>query len=529
MSETATDEATDDAVSDEPAAGAVGVVDSGLDADGLDEGLAEANAARMNLDVTVEDVGPCRKHVRVTVPQDDVSAMYDIAVGEVADTQAVPGFRAGRVPPSLIRRKFRRELEDQVKQVILLRSLEQVSEEQNLDPINEPDLDVADLEVPEDEPFTYEFDVEVRPEFDLPQYVGMKIRRPVREITDADVDAHLEQYVEQYAELVDSDEPAAAGDVVLASIVFSRDDKKLSEIDSGGFRIRKTLRFQDAELEGFDDLMAGAKPGDERSALVSISQEAPRVDLRNEQIEAVFTVEKVQRLQKPAMDEEFLDRAGVESEDELRDMMWNSLERQVTYRQRQETRKQVIDSLVEAADWDLPEELVRKQTDNALRRELLEMQQAGFTVDQIRARENDLRRNAITMTRRNLKEHFVLDRIAEEEVIEVSDAELEQEIHIMAMQTGENVRRVRSRLQKTGVVENLRAQIRERKAVDIILGGADFEDVEQPLDNDPDVFAISRLVAPLGGATSDDGDTSDDAADDAADDAQVAGDESSDD
>ena len=460
--------------------------------------VADLDPNRMNLDVVVEDIGPCRKHVRVTVPQEDVANMYDVAAMEVATSQEAPGFRKGKMPASLVRRKYRKELEEQVKQVILLRSLEQVSEEEALDPINEPDLDIADLDVPEDEAFTYEFDVEVRPEFDLPDYSGMKIKRPKSEIDDSDVDAYYNDFMEQYAKLVDSDQPAESGDIVVCSVTFTHDDHKLSSIESAPLRLRKTLRFQDAELDDFDGLMSGATAGDERSALVTLSQEAPRIDLRNEEIETVFKVQKVQKLELPELDEAFLERLDVESEDELRDVMYQNLERQAEYTQRQETRKQVIEQLVESADWDLPEELVSKQTDNALRREILEMQQAGFTADQIRARENDLRRHAISMTRRNLKEHFVLDRIAEEEQIEVSDAELEREIAAMAYQSGENPRRVRARLIKSGVIENLRAQVRERKAVDIILGGAEFEDVPAESESDPNVFAISRLVAPLG-------------------------------
>ena len=506
-----------------------------LDGDGAATGMIDGSTAvgdfgpRMNLDVTVEDIGPCRKHVRVTVPQEDVASVYDAAVGEVAASQPVPGFRAGKVPPSLVRRKFRKELEEQVKQAILLQSLEQVSEEQELDPINEPDLDIADLDVPEDEAFTYEFDVEVRPEFDLPDYAGMKIDRPASDVSDEDVDAYYQQFMEQYAELVDSEEPAAAGDIVVCEVRFVHDGSKLSSIESAPFRVKKTVRFQDAELEEFDTLMEGATPGDERSALITLSQEAPRVDLRNEPIETTFVVQKVQKLQNPELDEEFLDRLDVESEEELRDVMAQNLERQATYKQRQATRQQVIDSLVDAATWDLPEELVNKQTENALRREILEMQQAGFTTDQIRARENDLRRNAISMTRRNLKEHFVLDRIADAESIEVSDNELESEIALMAYQSGENVRRVRARLIKSGVIENLRAQVRERKAVDVILAGADFNDIDGEKDVEQDVFAISRLVAPLGGAAEEAAADGEDASDDTANaDATDATDDSSD-
>jgi trigger factor len=170
------------------------------------------------------------------------------------------------------------------------------------------------------------------------------------------------------------------------------------------------------------------------------------------------------------------------------------LERQVQYEQRQATRKQVLDRITEAGDWDLPEDLVRKQVENAMRREILEMQQAGFTTPEIRAREGRLRQSSISTARKNLKQHFVLDRIADAEKIEVTGSDIELEIAMMAMQAGENVRRVRSRLIKSGLMENLEAQIRERKAVDVILDHAQFKDVPMPAPVDQDVEAVNHSI-----------------------------------
>jgi len=130
-----------------------------------------------------------------------------------------------------------------------------------------------------------------------------------------------------------------------------------------------------------------------------------------------------------------------------------------------------------------------------MRREILEMQQAGFTTQQILARENELRQKSISTTRQALKEHFVLDRIATKEQIEVSPIDIESEINMMALQRGESPRRVRARLQKSGVIENLEAQIRERKAVDFILRSAQFEDVPAPSTSPADdVQALSMSV-----------------------------------
>ena len=238
--------------------------------------------------------------------------------------------------------------------------------------------------------------------------------------------------------------------------------------------------------------------------------EAPTVEMRGEELEVAFTVLDVKRLKAPSVDEEFCDRVGFASVDALRTAIRRTLDRQLKYEQRQTCRTQITDKITEAANWELPEDLVAKQVDNALRREVLEMQQAGFTSDQILARENDLRRQSLTMTRRNLKEHFILDRVATEEKLEVTELEIEQEIAAMAFQRGESPRRVRARLIKSGVIENLYAQIRERKAVDLILESAQFNDTAYNLPQDHSKAALDRSLCVITTAVVEDKKSSDD-------------------
>ena len=154
----------------------------------------------------------------------------------------------------------------------------------------------------------------------------------------------------------------------------------------------------------------------------------------------------------------------------------------------------MLEKITESATWDLPEQLVRRQVENALRRTVLEMQQAGFTTREIQARENKLRQNAVTSTRQALKEHFILDKIAEKESIEVIPSDIETEIRWMAAQRGESPRRVRARLEKSGMIENLEAQIRERKAVDIILERAKYKDMPMELSLDERIEPVPYSV-----------------------------------
>lgn len=449
---------------------------------------------KLSLDVDIQTVGPCRKHVRIKIPRVDIEHFQQVAVKEVSDSAAVPGFRVGRVPLKLIERRFKKELSDQVRQRILLESLEQLAEEKSLDPIGQPDFDIESLEIPAEGDFEYEFDVEVRPEFDIPNYSGLKIQRPVRKVSEDDVHQYKQRFLAQYGTFTPKDTPAEPGDHVTVDIAFSHPTQTMRQMDDLTLQLRPTLRFPDAELAGFDKLLSGAGPGETRTTRVVISPETETVEMRGEAVTAVVTVKEVKSRRLPEINREFLDRIGYEAEDDLETEILSMLNRQTQYEQRQSTRQQVLAKITESAQWELPEELVRKQVENALRREVLEMQQAGFTTADIRARENEIRQQSISSTRQALKQHFVLDKIAETEKIEVTPVDIEAEIQMMAIQRGENPRRVRARLQKSGVIENLEAQIRERKAVDFILKHAEFEDVPMPVTNSDQIESVALPI-----------------------------------
>lgn len=449
---------------------------------------------RLDLQVEVSDAGPCRKHIRVSIPRATIDQVLDSVVGDFSGKADVPGFRKGHAPDSLLRRRFRKELSQDVKQRLLLDSLEQIAEEQEIVPIDEPHLDVENIEIPEEGNFEYEFDVEVRPQFDLPDYSGLKIERPVSEVSDEQVEAYLVRFLEQYGELEPVDEPAKAGDHLTVKAAFSHQGAVIKTIDELAVRVRPLVRFQDAELAGFDKLMIGSQVGDVRETDLTVSIQANVLAMRGEKVHATFEVLDVKRLRLPVLDEAFFNRINVDSEEDLRDRVKGTMERQVTYQQRQAVREQVLDFITNSAKWELPEALLTKQSENALRREILEMQQAGFTSQEILARENELRQKTLSTTEQNLKQHFVLDRIAEKEGVKVTDEEVDNEIYWMAMQRGENPRRTRARLQRSGMIENLEAQIRERMAVDVILESAKFTDVPMTPLVEPNVEAVNRSI-----------------------------------
>jgi len=448
----------------------------------------------LTLEVDIQERSACERHVTVKVSRADIDRFFDKEFSELVESAQVPGFRPGHAPRRLIERRFRKDTAEKVKTSLLMASIEQISEEHDLSAISEPKFDLEAVELPDEGPMTYEFDLEVRPTFDLPQWKGLTIERPVKEFTDQDVDAALRNLLAQHGQLMPYDGPAETGDYVSTALTFTCEGQVISSAPEELIRIRPVLSFRDGRIEKFDELMKGVRAGEGRTGQAVLSEDAPNEALRGKTVTAQFDIQEVKRLQLPEMTPEFLDSiGGFESEAELRDAVRDNLRRQLNYHQRQRAREQIASALTVSATWELPPDLLKRQSERELSRAVLELQRSGFSDAQIRAYENDLRQNSLRVTAKALKEHFILERIAEEENIEEVPEDYDHEIELLAEQSGETPRRVRARLEKAGRMDVLRNQIIERKVIDRILEFAKFRDVPwQP--EGAEVEAVDRAA-----------------------------------
>ena len=432
----------------------------------------------LDLQVQVAAPSACERHVTVTVSRGDIDRYLDNAYSELMPGANVPGFRIGRAPRKIVETKFKKEVGEQIKGSLLLDSLSQISEQQSFTAISEPDLNLDAIEIPAEGPMTFEFDIEVRPEFDMPKWKGIKLERPVREFEKADIDQHLEKMLTRFGQLVPFEGTAAVGDYVTTNITSSHGGTQLESEKEVVLRIREKLSFHDGEIAGFAKLMEGVKTGDRRTAELQLMQGAPNESLRGEKISVEFEVLEVKKLKLPELTEEFLEEMGsFQSEGELRDAIKANLQRQLEYEQQQKIRTQISALLTKSADWELPPGLLKRQSARELERSVMELRRAGFSEAELRARENLLRQNSAAATARSLKEHFILERIAEEESIEAEEGDFEKEIFLMAMQSGESPRRVRAQIEKRGLMDVLQNQIVERKVLERMQEHAKFADL----------------------------------------------------
>jgi trigger factor len=457
----------------------------------------EEELVKLHQTVEMKDIGPCKKHIKVTIERNDIDQILEKQYSELVVDAQVPGFRPGKAPRKLVEKKFQKDVRDRVRGQILLQSLEQLAEENDVAPLTAPNIDPASIRIPEDGPMVYEFEVEVRPEFELGEFKGLKLNRAVREFTDADIAAEEKRLLSNMGTLTPKTEGGAAeGDFLVTDMTTRDGEQELSNHKEITIRVDKRLALKDGYCDDFADAVAGAQAGDKKAFSITLLDSVANPLLQGKTVQAELDIKEVKSLRLPELTESFLERIGFSSEEQFREGILASLKRRHEYEQRLAARDQVMEQLTSSLTWDLPRDLLQRQARRSLQRRLVEMQQAGMSEQEIQGRYRLLQRDILDSTTTALKEHFVLQKIAEVENLDIDEADVDDEIERMAQQNNESPRRVRARLEKGDLMEALATQIVERKALDLILDSAEYTEVPYQATNEPSLGTVEQQAVP---------------------------------
>jgi trigger factor len=450
--------------------------------------------------VEITDAGPCKKHVKITVEREAIDGRLKEKYDELIQDRsaALPGFRPGKAPRKIVERKFKTVVTEEVRREVLMASLQQLAEDSNISPLAPPDLKADQLDLPEEGNFIYEFDVEVRPEFDLPEYKGMKLRKPVRRYTDADIANEQRRLLEEHGTVVTkANQVVEPNDVIVVDLTTVDGGKELNKASDIQVRVEKRLALNDGVAEDFEKQVAGAKAGETREIPIKLAEKVADQALKGKTVTGKFHIKEVKSIQIPELTPALLEQFGVDSEPKLQELIATTLERNLEYYQRQFARQQILQQVAEKVKWDLPRDLLIRQATRTLQRRVMEMRSAGMTEQQIEARMAVLRQNVLQNTAGALMEHFVLQKIAEVEKIEIEDADIDNEIARIAANRGESFRKVKAQFEREELIESLATELLERRALDVVLNNAVYEEFDlKPEEQEGEVATMEAQAVP---------------------------------
>jgi trigger factor len=424
------------------------------------------------VDVTIEDVGPCKKQLKITVPQADVLAKIEENYERLGDSAVVDGFRKGHVPRKLIERRFGEDILEEVKQSILSEVSEQAIEDNNLKVLGTPSFDNVEFDPEKD--CVFEITLEIEPEFDLAEYKGLKVTKTSEEVSDDELSRGLESVRMQRAsiELVADGEVAAGDQIVCDWELKSGDEDVASEKGYQLFVHGKS--WGGVELEQtLEEALAGAKTDDAREIKGKILDSYPIEKWHDKDCVLHLTVQEIRRPKMPELDEEFAKALDFESIDELKDYVTNNIKSQKERSAVMEMEKQVFDQLIEAMPFDLPEGVLKAQARNTMMRQQYRMRMRGMPEDEMNGHLEELRDASEESAARSLKTYFILNRIAEKEKIFVAENEVESRIAAMASNYKISVQQMHQRIEQESSLAEVRSSMREDKTIEFLMSNTE--------------------------------------------------------
>ena len=430
--------------------------------------------------IRIEDAGPASKKVTVEIPKEEVAKKIAEQFKELRQEAAIPGFRKGHVPQKLLEKKFSSDVKEQVRRTLISESYEMAVEKNSLQVIGEPEFENPDeIKLKDDAPLSYSFSIEVQPDIKLPELTGIKVKKPTIQVTDQHIDQAMQNLREQQGTLIPvEDRGVQDGDHITAEIHAMIDNNVVHHSPDARMVVRPG-RMVGIQVEDLPKQLEGMKPGEMRTLKLTVPQDYPTESLRGKELQIDVSLKDIKRLEAAEINKEFLDDLGFQNEQELRDALKEQMLERIQADIQQAMRNQVVDHLLKNVEVSLPERLSARQADRVVNRRAVNLMLRGMAREQVEANASRLRTGAADEAVRELKTFFILQQVAKDQNVDVSEAELNGRIATLALQQGRRPEKVKQELAKdSSTLMNLYVQVREEKALDNILAKAQIEEVD---------------------------------------------------
>ncbi len=435
-----------------------------------------AEAGADDLRVESREEGPITRWVEVEVPAARVAGAFERAYRGLARSSRVRGFRPGKAPRSVLQKMYGPAVAEDLERELVGETLAVALEKCGVEAVSQPQVE-SDPPT-EGAPFVYRARVEVKPEFALGDWKGLSAQRPATDVADADVEAELESVRQRHATFVEEGEGVPAVNGHLITIDFEgRIDGVAFE---GGTAKDVTVEIGAGQLiPGFDEQLLGAEAGQERVVRVRFPDDYAKEDLAGKDAEFQVRVASLRRREVPALDDEFAKDLGdeLESLDQVRAKIRESMLASRQRASKATLRRTLLDALIERSPFDVPPGLVEERLHRRMHNASHDLERRGVgrgAVDRQMARwESEWR----PLVEREVREEWLLAEVARRNEIVADDAEVDARIEEMAAEQGAEAAKLRKAYADAGVLEAVRDQIREEKAVEFLLAEAKVEEV----------------------------------------------------
>jgi trigger factor len=426
-------------------------------------------------DSTTKD-SATKREIQIEIPVEDVTRQTDSLIQKYQKVARIPGFRRGHVPASIIRQRFSEEIKTDMVEALIPRFFRQEAERLSLHPVSQPR--VTDLHLHDGEPLRFKAAFEVLPEIKLQGYKELRADKPEIAVSEADVEQALSDLRERHASFNPVEgRPLADGDFAQVSL-DGHPKSGESETGAGKSSEGQPVHMDEVlvEIAGgntmpeFTEHLRGTSAGDERTFDVSYPEDTQDKRLAGKTFSYAVKVQAIKQKSLPELNDEFAKQLGeFQTVDDVRKAIRENIESERRHEAEHAAKEKLVGELIQRNDFEVPDSLIEQQIDIRLERGLRALAAQGLTAEQMKKMDlNRLRAGQREQAIHDVRAALLLERVAEEENVQVSDEELNQELEALARQSKQTSEAVRARLTRDGGLDRIRTRIRNEKTLDFL-------------------------------------------------------------
>ncbi len=428
---------------------------------------------------TVEQAAPCRKKLRIEVPADRVAGVRTEILRDFRREAQIPGFRPGHAPEPMVEKRYASAIDEEVRRRLVPDAYREALAEHKLKAVGYPQVESVDCQP--GRPMVVTAAVDTAPEFKLPDYKAVPVKRKAIEVKEEELTQTLEALRDQQADFVDvTGRALQTGDFAVISYSGIVEGKPIGDLapslkNMGERKDFWVLVQSDSFLPGFCDQLLGAQPGEKRQVLVDFPADFPQKALAGKKATYFVDLTAIKEKKLPEFSDEFAKKVGAESLEKLKEDVRKGVVAEREQEVNGDLRKQIVDTLLGQVEFELPESLVAQETRSIVYDVVRENTMRGASKEQLEQKKDEIFGFAMKSARDRLRASFVLDAIAQAENITVEDAEVENRIEQLAQRYRVTPERLKAQLAEKGGLDEMKEQILVGKTLDFLLANATVE------------------------------------------------------
>ena len=427
---------------------------------------------------TLEDISPVKKKLLIEIDSKEVDKKLNQAYGEIRKTAKIPGFRPGKVPRKILETYFGSQVIDDVTRGLISESFPKAVDEVKTFPLGQPILEKEALKQGQD--FNYSAIIEVRPEFEVKDYLGVDVEKELFSISEEDVQKRLEEIREANGKMasIEEERQIRDGDFVIVDYERFEDSQLVEDVKSSNLLVK--VGKNDFHPK-FDEALIGLKKEDETEVDIDFEENFYHTKLAGKSVNFKIKIVDIKELVLPELNDEFASNLGADLKDldSLKNELKNAITSQEEKRIDSELKQRLLEKISEGIDFELPEVLVDAEIDFSARRLNDNLERSGSSLEKAGISEEGLKKEFRPASEKRVREMLILDRIAKQDEIDINDDDLEEGYGKLAESMGQDVETVKKYYEARGQVDALKEELLKEKTLNYLVNHANISEVER--------------------------------------------------